>query len=360
MKKHLFSLMLIAAFGSYAAAFAQSEIVVGDMNDDGQLTVGDVTALSETVIGHKAVRRISVAGDPYATDNSSIVGRWSGVSGTITFNSDGTTDYKEGYTYEYLPSQSLIVFYDETNAAREFLDVVILKSNKLVLSDVSMTKAYTYGDHAFVSEDGTIYYEDSNGHRYVDLGLPSGTLWATTNVGADTPEDYGYYFAWGEVEPKSIYSYSTYFDSVNGSAYNFKKYNIDGGTTHLELDLEDDAAYMNWGEGWRMPNLAQIQELYNSNYVTTEWVTQKGKNGRLITSKSNGASLFLPAVGYRYYGYLYDADSMGYYWSRSLSTSYSDYAWGMNLDSRNNWWHGRTREHGQSVRPVRATPVSGK
>lgn len=356
MKKHLFSLMLIAAFGSYAAAFAQSEIVVGDMNDDGQLTVGDVTALSETVIGHKAVRRISVAGDPYATDNSSIVGRWSGVSGTITFNSDGTTDYKEGYTYEYLPSQSLIVFYDETNAAKEFLDVVILKSNKLVLSDVSMTKAYTYGEHAFVAEDGTIYHGEVNGHRYVDLGLPSGTLWATTNIGAETIEDYGDYFAWGEVEPKSTYNWNTYFDSVNGSSSNFKKYYNNGGKT--ELDLEDDAANMNWGEGWRMPNLEQILELYNSNYVKTEWVTQKGKNGRLITSKSNGASLFLPAAGY-YGGTLLDyVGSRGYYWSRSLKASGSYIAFRLYFNSGVIDWTDTYRYCGQSVRPVRATSAS--
>lgn len=349
MKKFLFSLLTFCAF----TASAQTEIVVGDMNDDGQLTVSDVTALSETVVGRKPARRVAVSGDPYAVNNSSIVGRWSGVSGTVTFNADGTTDYKDGYRYEYLPAQCLVVFYDTTGAATECLEIIKLDKNALVLADASFTKFYTYGEHGFIAEDGSIYYEDASGHRCVDLGLPSGTLWATCNVGAESPEDYGYYFAWGEIEPKDTYNGSTYFDSVNGSSYNFKKYNNNGGKT--ELDLEDDAAYMNWGEGWRMPSLGQIQELYNSNYVKTEWVTQNGKSGRLITSKTNGASLFLPAAGRRSEGSLGYAGSWGYYWSRSLSAessrgAYSQYFYS-SIVGRNYY----DRYYGMSVRPVRVS-----
>lgn len=190
-------------------------------------------------------------------------------------------------------------------------------------------------------------------HEWVDLGLPSGTLWATCNVGADNPEDYGHYFAWGEVEPKSTYNRDTYFDSVNGSSSNFKKYYNGGGKT--ELDLEDDAAYMNWGEGWRMPSFEQIQELYNSNYVKTEWVNQEGKNGRLITSKSNGASLFLPAAGYRNEGSLFSAGSWGGYWSRSLFTNDSNYACCLDFSSSGIDWYGSGRCYGFSVRPVRVS-----
>lgn len=365
MKKTLSFLAALAL--STAAAFAQSNILVGDMNDDGQLTVGDVTALTETVVGRQAVRRVNVAGDPYVIDNTSIVGLWSGVSGTITFRPDGTTDYKDGYTYKYLPSQCLVVFYDETKAAKEFLEVVILKSDELVLCDVSMTKAYTYGEHLFIAEDGSTYYKDANGRRYVDLGLPSGTLWATCNVGADTPEDYGYYFAWGETQPKSMYNWSTYKWMKEGysdwkgcSKYTVADNQTSGcwynngtfiGDNKTELDLEDDAAYMNWGEGWRMPSDAQLTEL-RTNCIWT-WTTQNGKNGYLVKSKNNGASLFLPAAGYYYDSSLYDAGSNGYYWSRSLYSGYSLSAYYVYFNSGGVLRDGNGRYYGRSVRPVR-------
>lgn len=352
MKKHLLSLLVFCLMG-VGSTFAQSEIVVGDMNDDGQLTVGDVTALSETVIGRKPARRVAVSGDPYAVNNSSIVGRWSGVSGTVTFNADGTTDYKDGYRYEYLPAQCLVVFYDTTGAANECLEIIKLDKNALVLADASFTKFYTYGEHVFIAEDGSIYYEDASGHRYVDLGLPSGTLWATCNVGAESPEDYGYYFAWGEIEPKDTYNWSTYFDSVNGSSSNFKKYYNGGGKT--ELDLEDDAAYMNWGEGWRMPSRAQQDELRDTNNCSWTWTKINDKNGYLVKSKRNDSSLFLPAAGYRIEGSLSSAGAWGYYWSRSLYTSYSNYAYGLLFESSGNDWDGYGRYGGFSVRPVRVS-----
>lgn len=190
MKKHFFyflALFLISA----GNAIAQSEIVVGDMDNSGDLTISDVTALTETIVGRQAVRRISLAGDPYAADNTSIVGQWTGSKGSVTFNADGTTDYKSGYTYEYLPSQCIVMFFDADGDAVESLEVMKLTSSKLVLANMSMTEYYTYGDRVkiVVDENGMTYYEDANGHRFVDLGLPSGTLWATCNIGADNPED---------------------------------------------------------------------------------------------------------------------------------------------------------------------------
>lgn len=127
------------------------------------------------------------------------------------------------------------------------------------------------------------------------------------------------------------------------------------GDNKTELDLEDDAAYRNWGEGWRMPSLGQIQELYNSNYVKKEWVTQNGKSGHLITSKTNGASLFLPAAGYRFDGNLYSDGSYGFYWSRPLSTGYSDNAYGLYFNSSYVGQYNDDRCHGLSVRPVRVS-----
>ena len=190
----------------------------------------------------------------------------------------------------------------------------------------------------------------TNGHEWVDLDLPSGTLWATCNVGANSPEEYGDYFAWGETKPKSNYSWSTYFDSDdNGSS--FKKYNKNSGLT--ELLPEDDAATANWGSPWRMPSFDQFEELFTSSYTTTEWTTLNDVYGRKITSKSNGNSIFLPAAGYRYDASLSYAGSGGYYWSSFFSPSYGDHAYLLYFSSGSCYWSDSYRYYGRSVRPVR-------
>ena len=153
-----------------------------------------------------------------------------------------------------------------------------------------------------------------NGHEYVDLGLS--VKWATCNVGAVSPEDYGDYFAWGETEPKDYYDWSTY-KWCNGSYDTLTKYCTDSkyGTVDNKtvLDLEDDAAHVNWGGDWRMPTKAEQDELYNN--CTWEWTTQNGVNGYKVTSKINGNSIFLPAAGYCGYGGVLGQGGYGYYWS---------------------------------------------
>mgnify|MGYP006873020259 CR=1 FL=1 len=192
---------------------------------------------------------------------------------------------------------------------------------------------------------------------YVDLGLPSGTLWATMNVGASKPEEYGDYFAWGETVPKDTYNWSTY-QWYNGSEGTLTKYNTSSsyGTVDnkTELDLEDDAAYVNWGKQWRMPSLEQFKELTNGSNTTTEWTTQNGVYGRLITSISNGNSIFLPAAGCRDDSSLFIAGSYGFIWSRTLYTSFPNGARYLYFDWSNiytNYFDYRCS--GQSVRPVR-------
>lgn len=201
----------------------------------------------------------------------------------------------------------------------------------------------------------------TNGHDWVDLGLPSGTKWATMNVGANSPSDYGSYFAWGETRPKSSYHYENLRYCISGDEwYNvkFSKYvtdsmygNVDG---KKELDLSDDAAYVYWGSGWRMPSVAQIDELVSN--CTTEWTTMNGKWGRMMKSLKNGKSIFLPAAGYwNDSGY---RDSIGGYWSRSLqwggsrstSSGYSAYFFSFALHSCNR--SSTPRFLGLSVRPV--------
>ena len=179
-----------------------------------------------------------------------------------------------------------------------------------------------------VTPSGGNATENKDPHEYVDLGLPSGTLWATCNVGANSPEESGDYFAWGETTTKSTYEWGTY------------KYS------------SDDAATANWGSGWQMPSLEQFFELYNSSYTTTTWTTLNGVKGRKITSKSNRNSIFLPAAGYCNGTSLTNVGD-GHYWSRSrdASNSYSAYYLYFYYSGIKTDYNYRC--YGRSVRPVR-------
>ena len=193
-------------------------------------------------------------------------------------------------------------------------------------------------------------------HDYVDLGLPSGTLWATCNVGANSPEEYGNYFAWGETEPKSDYSWSTYkyFKSPEEIITKYCTSNDEGIVDNkTELEPSDDAAAVNWGSNWQIPSLEQFFELINSSCTTTTWTTTNGVKGWKITSKSNGNSIFLPAAGYRDDTSLNDAGRYGDYWSRSLNTSNNYGAYDLGFYSRNIFTGNHNRYRGYSVRPVR-------
>lgn len=196
-------------------------------------------------------------------------------------------------------------------------------------------------------------------HEWVDLGLPSGTLWATCNVGASSPEDYGDYFAWGETAPKDNYNWSTYKWS-NGSYTTMTKYCTSSSYGYngfvdnkTELDPEDDVAYVNWGPSWRMPTTEQQRELYEN--CSSVWTTQNGVNGRLFTGP-NGNTLFLPAAGNRWDESLDYAGSIGYYWSRTLVSSTPGGAYGLVFYSGN--WSGSdngARVFGLTVRAVRVS-----
>ena len=193
----------------------------------------------------------------------------------------------------------------------------------------------------------------------VDLGLPSGLKWASMNVGASSPEDYGDYFAWGETTPQSSNRY--YWDSYkwcNGSSTTLTKYcnnssyGNDGFTdTKTVLDAEDDAAHANWGGDWRMPTLADFQELIDN--TTSEWTTQNGVKGRKFTSNTNGKSIFLPAAGCRWNGELYYTGSSGLYWSSTLGESGPDNARYLSFYRGYASTRNDGRDDGRSVRPVR-------
>ena len=197
---------------------------------------------------------------------------------------------------------------------------------------------------------------ESNGtkkHEYVDLGLS--VKWATCNVGASAPEEYGDYFAWGEVEPKEEYSWSTY-KWCNGSYDTQTKYctNSSYGTidNRTVLEASDDAAAVNWGGVWRMPTYEEQDELLNN--CTWTWTTQNGVNGYTVTGP-NGNRIFLPAAGYRIDSSLDSAGSYGDYWSSSLDTDDSDGAWDLGfylVDVSRYSHYVNVRHCGQPVRAV--------
>ena len=215
---------------------------------------------------------------------------------------------------------------------------------------------YEEGDVFCVASDITLYaqwYKNETNitHEYVDLGLS--VKWATCNVGATKPEETGYFFAWGETRPKAKYDWSTY-KWCEGSDDTQTKYCTDSyyGTVDNKtiLELSDDAANVNWGGSWRIPTKAEQDELRTE--CTWTWTTQNGVDGYKVTSKTNGNSIFLPAAGYRSNSDLYYAGLYGLYWSRSLSTSYSYYAYYLFFDSSDVDLYSVDRNDGLSVRPV--------
>ena len=164
---------------------------------------------------------------------------------------------------------------------------------------------------------------DANGYDYVDLGLPSGTLWATCNVGASKPSDVGLYFQWGDtvgytanqIGKDKNFNWSDYKFSINGSSSNFSKYTTSGAT----LKLEDDAAHVHMGGDWHMPTEKQANELYD--HTTSKSTTLDGVSGMTFTSTTNGKSIFIPAAGDVSDGSLDDIGDYGYVWLSMLSPS---------------------------------------
>ena len=192
--------------------------------------------------------------------------------------------------------------------------------------------------------------------KCVDLGLPSGTLWATYNVGASKPEDYGDYFAWGEVRGhksgKSVFSWKTY-KWCNGTKEKLTKYNTESKyglvDNKNELDLEDDAANTNWGSAWRIPDTEQFAELREECSWT--WTTYKGVKGYSVKGK-NGNSIFLPAAGLFNEASIKSVGFYGYYWSNSLQSSISTDSQGLIFYANSVSWSVNERYYGRSIRPV--------
>ncbi|MBQ0070121.1 MAG: leucine-rich repeat protein, partial [Bacteroidales bacterium] len=210
-----------------------------------------------------------------------------------------------------------------------------------------------------------LYVEPEDTHEYVDLGLPGGVLWATCNVGAEKPEENGLYFAWGETKgyakgESHIFAWSNY-DLCNGSYNSINKYcttsRLGPVDNKIVLEAKDDAATANWGSGWRMPTMQEMEDLLNSAYCSWTWKENyngSGVNGYEVKSNSNGNTIFFPAAGHRDDKKLSGESFGGDYGSSSLDPSYSDYAfilsfWSGKAEMKNDYY----RYYGRSVRAVR-------
>ena len=353
MKKALLSFMLLFA----TTAMNAQGIVKGDMDGDGEVTITDVTSAVDVILGKAPKQTISQVGDPYAVDNSFVVGTWRTSDGetSFTLSEDGSTNFAGASTYKFRPYQGTLMFFNDQGKAVKTIVLNEVEKGRYLLAVNYVTDTYT---NYYCDKSGSI-----DGRDYVDLGLPSGTLWATCNVGASNPEDYGDYFSWGETTgyngEKTNYSWSTY-KWCRGSNNTMTKYCTQGdygyegfSDNKTELDLDDDAAYVNWGASWRMPSKEQFEELISYENTTTEWIAQNGVIGQKITSVTNGNSIFLPAAGFRNNSSLYNAGSYCYCLSRTLDDGYPNCAYYLSSAVNLPCVAGSARYDGRSVRPVR-------
>lgn len=285
---------------------------------------------------------------------SAIVGAWQNGGCVIKFNADGTGTIEEegevmcfGYTFNN--STSVVTITSGVFGEEEIKQIKI----KFIADNIIQLGWWIDGEWYF-EEDEKYYRQDVVEAKVnkVDLGLPSGTLWADRNVGADSPEAYGDYFAWGETTSKNDYNWNTYKWSEGSTKFPIKYcgYSSFSADNKTVLDLEDDAAYINMGTDWRMPTYEELCELYYE--CTWKWTTLNGTNGYMVTGH-NGNSIFLPAAGSCTDSNFQDRDVWGCYWSSSLYDVGEPYsAWRFCFSSNTQYNQSDSRCYGHTVRGV--------
>ena len=325
MKKILLTLAAIILF--FAGCKKDDVFEEGEVGYKFSVTIKDVTDITATTAKCEVTVEMTALDDEMEVTSRGVC--WS-TSQNPTINDNKTTDGSGtgGFTSSLTnltPNTTYYVRAYATNSAGTGY------GNVVSFTTIEEEEEY----------DGII-----NGHEYVDLGLPSGLKWATCNVGASSPEDYGNYYAWGEVTTKSTYdtgnseTYGLSISQLQSQGY------IDG---EGNLTPSHDAATANWGGSWRMPTRTEQQELLNN--CTWTWCIKNGKNGYKVTGP-NGNSIFLPAAGYRNGSSLYYAGSYGGYWSSTPREDSSDDAWNLYFTSSVQYMNYGHRYYGRSVRPV--------
>ena len=219
--------------------------------------------------------------------------------------------------------------------------------------------SYLPNEEILLNKNITLYAQWTDKYIYVDLGLS--VKWATCNIGASKPEEFGNYYAWGETENKTIYNWNTYKWCM-GDYTNITKYGENSNYGIIDykrvLELDDDAAHINWGGNWRMPTAEEMEELRKE--CTWLWTSQNGIDGYKVMSKHNGNSIFLPSSGCIKESAFYQTNKYGYYWSSTVrhgvnpNPSYA-YAISFYYSDRNEISYGYglcQRYAGCSIRPV--------
>ena len=298
------------------------------------------------------------------------------ADGTVIKIAKGTSTEEEQPNSEFM----FIVTYDANGGVGTMQPDTFYYGVSKQLSEIKYTKSSCYFTNWNTKADGTgISYEDSqtlmiskdftlyaqwintpltsgieNGYEWVDLGLS--VKWATCNVGAKQPEEYGSYFAWGEIYPKDTYTWLNYQHGQyypNNPANMCAKYTSSGGSADhkSKLDACDDAAKVLWGGSWRIPTRSELSELCSK--CNWRWTTRNGISGYIVTS-TNGNSIFLPASGIYSSESLNNLGTSGYYWSNENSSSnYYTNAYRLYFTSSSKGGVGETgRELGVSIRPV--------
>ena len=315
----ILALMLLIS----VTANAQNSLV-GDVNKDGKVNITDAMMVVDIILHGQKELSLSVNEISLDKGNSATIVITSGY-GSYTVSSNDTN------IADATLSGSTVIITGKNGGTTVVKVIDAISGN---IEEISVT----------VNDDTPISYPacpDGNHPHLIDLGLPSGTKWACCNVGADKPEAYGGYYAWGETEEKDVYNRDTY------------KYYQNGSYVNIGSDIsctEYDVAHVKWGGKWCMPTLDDIKELLNN--CTTEWTTLNGVNGRKFISKINGNSIFLPAAGDRWSGGLDGAGEYGYFWSSTQNPDDSYGAYDLDFRSYYTGWGNSTRNGGLSVRPV--------
>ena len=249
---------------------------------------------------------------------------------------------------EYVSESAFYMYFDSGYFGTDLPILRYYGYSVRLAKDVFIDDTPNDPDEPSTPEDPDVPSEDD--HEYVDLGLS--VKWATCNVGASSPEEYGDYFAWGETSTKSTYNWSTY-TLCKGSSESLTKYNTSSsfGTVDNKtvLESEDDVANVKWGKSWRMPTKEEQEELLNE--CVWKWTTLNGVNGYNITGP-NGNSIFLPAAGIMIGSTLGNAGEQGYYWASSCLTSFPSFAWMLHFNSNYVLVDYYQRFYGRTIRPV--------
>ena len=272
-----------------------------------------------------------------------------------------TSNNSVKFTYSGATADATGVFYLPVAIGTYNLTIQVYDGSKVSTTNATVGIERSTLKVMNIKTDYTDRSKTVDGHKFIDLGLPSGLLWAETNIGAETAYDDGNYYAWGETSPKEASEEYLKIDDYvyyDASTSSYTKYNSTDSKEVLEA--ADDAAYVNWGSFCRMPTYCEFKELINSNNCTWTWDSGKNSAGETINyykvvSKKNNKFIYLPASGLRTGGSLNVDRSHGGYWSSTLDNDNNDVSCAYYLDFGKNGYginYSYVRYYGVPVRPV--------